>query len=734
MRGFFLLLIVSLVWIPASATTYYISAGGSDAAAGTAKGTAWLHAPGMVGCTGNCALHTPVGDDAFIFRGGDSWHNVTGSPTGLRWDWQWSGTSGHTIYIGGGDQTWDNGSCSTSGIVDTNGTQVLLAAYGESTVGTSSHPFEAASRWNASSSWPGKTITINSVSYTIASVQDAYQLTLTTSAGTQRGVAYSTGSTAWCRPTLNADKAAIAGNTSLDGNMLAGTGTIYLNFDEWEIRGCYMTTAQAGMGEELSISCARWESIVASAPYTISNIYIHDWAHVAFSSTVNNNEGWYLLWFGSDGGTGNGQEVAYVDIDGSDSLDSTFYNHDTGMMQSCASGNVPGGAPVTQYYLDGKCPSASGIGFNAFNGHHIRIKYVQNGTVTNNTHLWHDNIFERIYNTWKPNGDVQHDNCTEQNGEFVGLSDSALFYNNVCRYTAVGITAIINPYSGNPATYVFNNVFYANLQQDFDQDSASGGTVYYYNNTFVVSGIGPVGATGKSFFVNNHWISPSGTTGALLTGGNTETFPVAMTPATATSQGYVAATAYTPTNAMGSTVGTGSNLTSSCGSISSALCSSSTAGGTQTAVARAGGSGAWDVGADTFAAGTTPRVSLSPTSIDFGNVVVNTTTGNSTVTLTNSGTGTLNISSIVKGGADTTRFTLTNGCGSTLATTASCTFTVSFSPLIVTNYSANITVTTDASTSPDLVTLTGAGIPVPNPPIPVTTGGAVVLGGTAVFQ
>ena len=77
-----------------SATTYYIAANGSDSNNGTSKNTPWLHAPGMTGCSGTCASTTPEPGDNFIFRGGDSWHynSASGSPVGLPWTWNWSGS------------------------------------------------------------------------------------------------------------------------------------------------------------------------------------------------------------------------------------------------------------------------------------------------------------------------------------------------------------------------------------------------------------------------------------------------------------------------------------------------------------------------------------------------------------------------------------------------------------------------------------------------------------------
>jgi hypothetical protein len=89
----------------AFATTYYIAANGSDSNNGTSNTTPWLHAPGMTGCSGTCASTTPKAGDQFIFRGGDTWHYSAGTPIGLPWTWNWSGSSGNPIYIGV-DTSW----------------------------------------------------------------------------------------------------------------------------------------------------------------------------------------------------------------------------------------------------------------------------------------------------------------------------------------------------------------------------------------------------------------------------------------------------------------------------------------------------------------------------------------------------------------------------------------------------------------------------------------------------
>jgi hypothetical protein len=80
--------------------------------------------------------------------------------------------------------------------------------------------------------------------------------------------------------------------------------------------------------------------------------------------------------------------------------------------------------------------------------------------------------------------------------------------------------------------------------------------------------------------------------------------------------------------------------------------------------------------------------------------------GSLPITLTNTGTATLNIASIVSSG----HFAQTNNCGATVAATASCTVTVSFSPTQPGPESGSITITDDAVPSPQVVSLSGNGV------------------------
>src|SRR5262249_42453184 len=74
--------------------------------------------------------------------------------------------------------------------------------------------------------------------------------------------------------------------------------------------------------------------------------------------------------------------------------------------------------------------------------------------------------------------------------------------------------------------------------------------------------------------------------------------------------------------------------------------------------------------------GAAPVVGLSPTSLNFGNQLVGSSSAAQSVTLTNSGAATLTISSISASGD----FSQTNTCPSSLGPAANCTISVTFTP------------------------------------------------------
>src|SRR6185295_421064 len=106
---------------------------------------------------------------------------------------------------------------------------------------------------------------------------------------------------------------------------------------------------------------------------------------------------------------------------------------------------------------------------------------------------------------------------------------------------------------------------------------------------------------------------------------------------------------------------------------------------------------------------TAPGISFSPTSLSFGNQGVGTSSAAQTVTLTNTGTAPLSITSIVASGD----FSQTNTCGASVAAGANCTISVIFTPTAGGARSGSITVTDNATGSPHTVALTGTGTTAP---------------------
>lgn len=138
------------------------------------------------------------------------------------------------------------------------------------------------------------------------------------------------------------------------------------------------------------------------------------------------------------------------------------------------------------------------------------------------------------------------------------------------------------------------------------------------------------------------------------------------------------------------------------------------AAGTRTAtltVADTGGGGTQTVAVTGTATGSsgTPMVTLSLTSLTFAEQVVATTSAAQTVTLSNPGTGVLAITSMTVTGTDGGDFTPTSTCGTFVAAGANCTISVTFKPHGDNARAGTLSITDNATTSPQSVSLSGVG-------------------------
>lgn len=104
-----------------------------------------------------------------------------------------------------------------------------------------------------------------------------------------------------------------------------------------------------------------------------------------------------------------------------------------------------------------------------------------------------------------------------------------------------------------------------------------------------------------------------------------------------------------------------------------------------------------------------PIAQLSPTTLAFGSVAVGSPSTARGVTLSNTGTAPLAITSIAFAGTNPGDFTQTNNCGTSLAVGANCTINVTFTPAVAGSRSGSLRVTDNAAGSPQAVSLSGTG-------------------------
>lgn len=101
-----------------------------------------------------------------------------------------------------------------------------------------------------------------------------------------------------------------------------------------------------------------------------------------------------------------------------------------------------------------------------------------------------------------------------------------------------------------------------------------------------------------------------------------------------------------------------------------------------------------------------PAVTLTPASLDFGNQSIGAASAARSVTLSNSGSGALTISSLTT----TAPYTLSHNCGSSLAAAASCTLNVVFTPNGAGTAAGSVALRSNATGSPHALSLSGTGL------------------------
>jgi subtilase family serine protease len=166
------------------------------------------------------------------------------------------------------------------------------------------------------------------------------------------------------------------------------------------------------------------------------------------------------------------------------------------------------------------------------------------------------------------------------------------------------------------------------------------------------------------------------------------------------------ATSYIKTTTCGTTLGAGASCTVSVsfkpvttGTLTATLSVADNATGSPQKVTLTG----------TGISATTLSITLSPTTLTFPNTVLATTSAAQLVTVTNSGSGSVTLSSISIAGTNPTSFLQLNTCGTTLAAGASCGVFLAFKPVSATALKATLSVADTATGSPQTVAHSGTG-------------------------
>jgi len=232
------------------------------------------------------------------------------------------------------------------------------------------------------------------------------------------------------------------------------------------------------------------------------------------------------------------------------------------------------------------------------------------------------------------------------------------------------------------------------------------------------------GAAAPTYTVS---LSPTTLTFASTTEGSTTAAQIVTVKNTGTGAVTLSSETITGTNATsflksattcGSTLATGASCTVSVefkpaatGTLKANLSVADNATGTPQTVALTG----------TGVAATTPTITLTPASIAFPNTAVGTTSDAQVVTLKNTGSITVTVSSIALSGTDPSSFLEIGNCGTSLSAGASCAIYIAFKPASAVALTGTLSATDNASGSPQKVTLTGTGTAVPSVKLSTTS-------------
>jgi hypothetical protein len=253
----------------------------------------------------------------------------------------------------------------------------------------------------------------------------------------------------------------------------------------------------------------------------------------------------------------------------------------------------------------------------------------------------------------------------------------------------------VNPANGS-ATSVGTSGF------DYVEFGSTTSGVYGFDSSLNLYSVNTT--TGASTLIGSTGLTISGTTGAS-TGSSTLYFTNGS-PATLytlnTSTGAATEIGNTGVDEIGAMVFENGTLYAGSNSPSYALYTLDLSTGTGTLVADASAGAFWGLAPSVF-----PVVGLSPASLKLPSTLVGQTSASSSVTLTNSGSFSLSISTVSVSGD----FSETDSCaGRTIQPTDTCTVSVTFSPSVVGAITGALSITDNAVNTPQVLAVSGTGL------------------------
>ena len=273
----------------------------------------------------------------------------------------------------------------------------------------------------------------------------------------------------------------------------------------------------------------------------------------------------------------------------------------------------------------------------------------------NNLHLlWNDNrdnkSYGSVYYARSINGGTSYE-ANVSIDSLGGISNGSLYVDSDVVYLAV------TDYKTTPYTTIFKKITWVSAPYEPTIGTATGGNAQATVNFTAPANDGGSPITGYTVTSSPGGFTATGTTSPItvtgLTNGTAYTFTVTATNSIGTGDASAASNAVTPS---------------------------------------------------------APVVSLSllPSSLTFTSQTQGTTSAAQTVTLSNTSSALLNITSIIASGD----FAATSNCGTSLAAGANCAISVTFTPTAAGTRTGTLTITSNASGSPHTVSLSGTGVAV----------------------